>query len=160
MAQTPNLKLQQKAQQAQKLGHYAESEQLWKQVLKQQPKSADAYYNLGVSLHRQFKFLEAIQAYSDAVRLSPKYEAAYVNRGLALIQVGNYDDATTSFRAVLTLPNQPNDPASTHALAHYNLAIILKRQGQSSEALSEVEQALKLSPSFKPAQQLREQIKP
>lgn len=159
LAQPAKLSPLQQAQQAQKLGHYEEAERLWQQVLRQHPNSAEAYYNLGVSLHRQFKLPEAIAAYEQATRLNPHDGASYINLGLASIQVNKVDQAIQSFQAVIALPNQPADPANTHTLAHYNLAIIFKRQGKLPEARQEVEQALALTPTFALAQQLVEELR-
>lgn len=151
--------LLQQAQTAQKQGHYPKAVSLWQQVVKQNPKSAEAYYNLGVCLHHEFQLLAAIAAYQNATRLNPKYDDAYINLGLALIEVNQYDAAIAALQKVLTLPDRPGSPASTHTLAHYNLAIIFRRQGKRSDALREVQQTLKLNPKFIPAQTLLRQMR-
>jgi superkiller protein 3 len=143
----------QQAQMAQTSGHYPEAAALWQQVIQRQPQSAAAYYQLGLALHQQEQLSGAIAAYRTATRLDPSYEPAYTNLGVALLQTGQLEAAAQAFRQVLRLPNQTGDPSS-HTLAHYNLAVILRRQGNPKASRQEVERALVLSPSFAPAQKL------
>lgn len=119
---------------------------------------AEQLFEQGVALHRDRRFEEAIQAYQEAIRIDPMYDSAYINMGLALIQLGQLNSAVPIFQQVLTLPDREEEPASNHTLAHYNLAIIFNRQGRTQEALSEVQQALDITPDFEQAQQLLEQI--
>ncbi|MGB7413435.1 MAG: tetratricopeptide repeat protein [Thermosynechococcaceae cyanobacterium] len=146
------------ARRAFKEGRYAEAEVLWRNVLKDQPNSAEAFYQLGFSLHLQEEIGSAIAAYRKAIALKPDYDAPHMNLGLALIELQQLDEAAKSFEQVLTLPDQPETPASTHALAHYNLAIIQKRQEQPEQALQNVDAALKITPDFSQAQELRLQL--
>lgn len=155
-----NNDLFEQAQQAQEQGDYLQAEQLWQQLLRHRPASAEIYYNLGVSFHHQLKLPEAIAAYQNATRLAPDYSAAYLNLGLAWIETGEYNQAMTTFERVLALPDQPSNPVSTHALAYYDLAIVLKRQGKAEAALQQVQQSLTLAPGFQAAQQLLQQLQP
>jgi tetratricopeptide (TPR) repeat protein len=150
----PVADLVQQAQAAQASGHYPEAQALWQQVIQRQPQSAEAYYQLGLALHRQYQFPGAIAAYRTATHLDPRYEPAYTNLGVALLQTGQTDDAAQAFRQVLRLPNQTGDSVSSHVLAHYNLAVIFRRQRHTSESRRSVERALQLAPDFAPAQQL------
>ncbi|NJN37511.1 MAG: tetratricopeptide repeat protein [Acaryochloridaceae cyanobacterium CSU_3_4] len=159
LAQPPRPGLQQQAETAQKLEQYPQAESLWQEVIRQHPTSAEAYYNLGLSLHHQLKLDQAIDAYQNATRLNAQYGSAYVNLGLAWMQIGKYDEAKTAFEKAIASPNQSVDPANTHTLAHYNLAILLKRQGKQEAALQETQKALALTPKFGLAQELLEQIK-
>lgn len=97
-------------------------------------------------------------AYRQAMALDASYDPPYMNLGLALIETQQLDQASQLFAQVLALPERSEMPASIHTLAHYNLAIIYKRQGQPAAALAEVEAALDLTPSFWQAQQLRRQL--
>lgn len=119
---------------------------------------AEQLFEQGVALHREGRFEEAIRTYQEAIRVSPTYDSAYINMGLAFIQLDQLDNAVPIFQQVLTLPDRQEEPASNHTLAHYNLAIIFSRQGKAEEALSEVQQALDITPDFEQAQQLLEQM--
>jgi tetratricopeptide (TPR) repeat protein len=152
-------KLQQQAQKAQDSEQFAEAEKLWQQVLRQHPTDSNAYYNLGVSLHRQFKFSAAIAAYRQATRLNARDSAAYINLGLALIQTNQLEEAIVAYQSVIQLPDQSSTPANSHTLAHYNLAIIYSRQDKIAEARQEILAALAQTPNFAPAQELLQGMK-
>jgi protein O-GlcNAc transferase len=59
----------------------------------------------------------------------------------AHIQAGRLDQAEATYRQILALH-------SNHALAHYNLANLLRRVGRSGEAIAEYEHALAARPQF------------
>lgn len=120
--------------------------------------SAEAYYRQGVSFHQRGEVDEAIEAYQEAINLDPKFDAAYVNLGLLFISIGQFDQAEILLQKVLQFRDRPESPASIHALAYYNLAIIHSRQGQSATALEEVQKALAIAPDFSQAQQLLKQL--
>jgi tetratricopeptide (TPR) repeat protein len=151
--------LEQQAQAAQQAGDYNKAIALWQQVIQKTPKSAEAYYNLGLSYHYAIDLEKAIVAYQEAIRLNPKYDSPYINLGLLRLQIGQPDEAEQLFRKVLTIPDRYEDPASSHTIAHYNLAVILSRKGQKKEALASVQQALAITPNFAPAQKLLNQLK-
>lgn len=138
-------------------GRYYEAEKLLRKVVEKQPDSAEAYYNLGLSLHLQTKDKEAIFAYQNAIRINPKYDSPYINLGLAFIEQNQLDKANTVFHQVLELPERTESPASNHTLAYYNLAIIYKRQDNQEAALEAVKAALAITPDFAPAQSLLKQ---
>jgi superkiller protein 3 len=147
----------QQAQQAQNQGNFLQAEDLWRRVVQLNPTALN-YYNLGLSLQQQLKLSEAIKAYEQAIKIDPRLSSAHLNLGIALLDARNDIQAERAFRQVLALPNQPANPASTHTLAYYDLAIIYKRQGKLEQARQEVRQALALTPSFAPAQQLLKQL--
>ncbi len=122
--------------------------------MEQNPNSAEAFYQLGFSLHLQEDIDGAIASYRQAITLKPDYDAPHLNLGLALIELRQLDEAIQSFEQVLALPDRSEIPASTHTLAHYNLAIIHKRQDQLEQAQKDVDAALTITPDFPPAQEL------
>jgi tetratricopeptide (TPR) repeat protein len=159
LAKTANTLLLKQAEQAETARDYSKAETIWQQISRQQP-TAEAYYHLGLSQHRQFKFLEAIAAYQNAIRLDSKYSQAYINLGLAQLETGQSTEAAKAFQQAIALPDQPTQPATTQTIAHYNLAIIFNREGKPDQARQQVEQALALTPEFIQAQQLLKQLDP
>jgi tetratricopeptide (TPR) repeat protein len=135
-------------------GNFAEAEQLIQQWIAQDPKSAAAQYYLGLPAHLQTQLDIAIAAYQAAIQLDKTYDPAYINLGLAFIELNQFDQATPLFQEVLKLPDRQQTPLSSHTIAHYNLAIIYKRQGKFPEARTEVQAALAISPDFTQAQEL------
>jgi protein O-GlcNAc transferase len=154
----PSPNLLEQAQAAQTQGDYAKAESLWQQVLQQQPNSATAHYNLGLSQHRQANIEAAISSYKNAIRLDPKSSVAHLSLGFAYLEIRRYDWAIPAFQQVLALPNQASTPVDTHTLAYYDLAIIYKRQGNLAAARQAVQKALALTPNFAPAQTLQQQL--
>lgn len=146
------------AKQVLQAGQYDQAETQLRQIVNQQPDSAEAYFNLGLSLHLQMELEEAIQTYDQAIKLDPTYDQPYTNKGLALIEANQLDEASAVFQQVLALPERAESPASIHSLAHYNLAIILKRQGKLAAANKEVDAALAITPDFAQAQKLRQMM--
>ena len=62
-------------------------------VLKDDPNSAEAYYNRGVVWRHKGNYDNAIGDYSEAIKLNPSYVSAYNNRGFAWSNKGEYDRA-------------------------------------------------------------------
>ena len=62
------------------------------------PDYADAYYNMGISLHAQGKFDKAVEAYDRALSLKPDYFEAYNNKGNALKDQGKLEEAISSYK--------------------------------------------------------------
>ena len=81
-----------------------------------------------------------------------------MNLGVGLIEINELEKAAARFRQILALPDRVETPASNHTLAHYNLAIILKRQGNRKQSLAEVKAALAITPDFEQAQLLIKQL--
>ncbi|PZD71029.1 hypothetical protein C1752_08471 [Acaryochloris thomasi RCC1774] len=158
LAQQSDTSFLQQAQTAIEEGRYTDAETMLQQAIAQRPDSAEAYYYLGLSLHQQFRLREAILAYRNAIRISPKYDLPYINLGLAWIEGRRLDEASKVFRQVLTLPDREESPASNHTLAHYNLAIIFKREDNPEAALKEVQAALDITPDFESAQELLQEL--
>ncbi|ANV84652.1 hypothetical protein AWQ21_09805 [Picosynechococcus sp. PCC 7003] len=117
-----------------------------------------AAYQLGVEFHGMADFNQAIAAYQRAIATDPNFVDPYINLSLIYIGMGQLNDAEALLQTVLTLPDHPEEPASIHALAHYNLGIIYSRQGDSTQALSQVNQALAIAPNFDQAQTFYQQL--
>ncbi len=155
----PNLGLLSQAQTAFREERYPEAELLWRELVSQWPDSAEMSYSLGMTLHRQFKIEEAAQAYVTAAVLNPNHREAHVNLSLARIQLGQMDEALEPLEHVLRLPDRPSEPASIHAMAYYNRAIVLGRQGKLEESREAVDAALAIAPDFHEAKELIDLIR-
>jgi tetratricopeptide (TPR) repeat protein len=116
------------------------------------------YYQWGNSLHGQEQLEEAIQAYQSALNLDPKHPPSLINQGLTLLEMGRFERASANFNAILKLPDEVVEPATLHAIAYYNLAIIHNRRGEKTLAIKAVQSALQLTPNFSKAQLLLKQL--
>jgi tetratricopeptide (TPR) repeat protein len=100
---------------------------------------ATTHYNLGNGLLKLGDVSGAVAQYEQSLMLAPDFSPALSNLGILAFQDGRYDEAVAYFRRrVATLPND--------AESRGQLALALSRTGQSREARSKYEQALRLDP--------------
>jgi tetratricopeptide (TPR) repeat protein len=69
----------------------------------------------------------------------PRYAAAWQNLGLLCIRKQSWEEAEAAFRRVVELNDR-------NAIAHFNLARVLRELGRLDEAEKEMNIALKLDP--------------
>jgi len=136
------------------------------------PGDADVQHRLGEALERIGALEAAIDAYGRAVEIRPAFAKAFNNLILVLVKAGrggqaverararvaaapadpdrlftlglaqaeqDVDAALATFRRVLAL-------APAHALARYNLALVLKRVDRAREAVDELSRSLAVDP--------------
>ena len=108
-------------------------------VLKEDPRNAEAYAALASILGESGKSGEAIRAYRKAMELNPYYTAVYNNLGVLLMEAKDFTGAEQQFRHALSL--QPNFPD-----AQFNLATVLKQRQRTDEAIAAFERFLVLDP--------------
>jgi tetratricopeptide (TPR) repeat protein len=123
------------------IGHYADSEQIWRHALASDPDNFMAHNNLGVELERQGRASESEDHYREAVRLHPSYPPARSNLGNALARRGDYAEALPHFE--LALRRQPQLTE-----AQYNLGLTLAHLGRYEEAAEHYREALRLTPGY------------
>jgi len=122
-------------------GRLHEAEQLYRQILTQQPAHVDAMHLLGVIAHQAGRNDIAVDLIRQAIALNPNYAEAHSNLGQALTDQGQLDEAIAVFRRAIALnPELPE--------AHNNLGNVLRAKDQLDEALAACEQAIKLRPGY------------
>jgi predicted O-linked N-acetylglucosamine transferase (SPINDLY family) len=105
------------------------------------PDSADAYYNMGVTLQKQGKLEGAIEAYNKAIALQPDYADAYYNMGIALQEQGKLEEAIDAYNKASAI--KPN-----YVKAYNNMGVTLQEQGKLEEAIEAYNKALALQPDY------------
>ena len=123
------------------LGHWRDSETLFRHTLEATQDNYMAQNNLGITLLNQGRAGEAIGHFEEAIRLKPNYAEQYGNLGLALLKTGQTNEALDQFQTAIRV--KPDD-----ADAHYDLAGALLNNGQTDEAISEYQETIRLKPDY------------
>ncbi len=126
------------------LGNFAQAERLYRQVLDQDPQSADALNLLGLAMHQRGDSQEGIGFLEQAVALSPDNADYLNNLGELYRGVGDLPRAQASFERALDL--NPGFVA-----AHYNLGNVYLAQGKLDLAWGSFHRALEIKPTLAPA---------
>jgi Flp pilus assembly protein TadD len=115
----------------------------YRQSLKLHPNDAVALNDLGLCHARRGEIKNAIHTLAAAARLDSSSRLYANNLATVLVEDRSADQALTILQNAHGL-----------AIGHYNLALILKRRGDRSEAIQQVSTALDHDPSLSPAQHL------
>ncbi|MDD9897361.1 MAG: tetratricopeptide repeat protein, partial [Gammaproteobacteria bacterium] len=109
-------------------GDYAGMEKAARNLLKQHANSADLNNLLGVSLHKQNNFVDALKYYDIALKIKPEYAGVYRNKAMTLSAAGRDNEAVKIYNQALDL--EPNDMdllndrgALYQKLGNYDLAM-------------------------------------
>jgi tetratricopeptide (TPR) repeat protein len=112
----------------------------WKKLIGQDGPSKVDYYREGVELLGEGKFHDALTSFRLALKESPGDTLVLQQIAICYTRIGLTKEAAKTYRHVL----QKEPDASG---AHYGLAFILLRSGQSEEAITHLEAFLSDPPS-------------
>ena len=124
-----------------KAGRLAEAERIYRQVLKAEPRNADALYLLGVIAHRVGEPQSAARLIEEAIRLIPGAPHFHNDLGEAYRALGRPAEALASYDKAVAI-----NPAYATALDNRGLA--LQELKRFEEALASHDQALAIEPGF------------
>jgi Flp pilus assembly protein TadD len=99
---------------------------IWKKLFGAEDEAVD-YYREGLELLKVGKYHEALTSFRLAQRETPTDLAVLQQIAITYTRIGMTDEAVKTYRQVLH--QQPNTGS-----AHYGLAFLLLRQGQSEDA--------------------------
>lgn len=128
------------ALQHQQAGRTAAAEQLYQQLLSQDPNHADALHLLGAIHLQKNDFQTAATLAGRAIAINPNVASFHNTLGLALAGQQRLDAAVNAYRNAVTL--QPDMRA-----AHFNLAHALINQGEVADAIAHYRKTLLLDPA-------------
>ncbi len=121
-------------------GRLQDAERLYRQILAEQPRHADALHLLGVIALQVGRHQVASELIQRAIAISPNAAPYHCNLGAAYQALRQLDDAVVCFRTAVEL--QPEFPQ-----AQSNLGSVLLQLGQTTEASSALRTALELNPA-------------
>jgi protein O-GlcNAc transferase len=122
-------------------GGLREADQLYREILEQDPTHVGALHYSGVLAHQRRQHALAADLIRAAIALSPDAPEAHNNLGLVLKDAGQPDQAIAAYGEALRL--RPN-----YAIAHFNLGTALEGTGKVDEAITHYRQAIVLRPDY------------
>lgn len=162
LAQDPSLKKKISSPYAQALVGYAltlakkaphDAESLLLKAAKQDPKSVQAHFQLGLLYMRLENYSKAIKAYKKVAKLDPRFPETFFNLAYIYAVKKDYAKAEKMYGRVVDLA----PPYLDEAL--FNLAMVLERQGKRAESIENLERALKVNPNNKMAKKFLLKLK-
>lgn len=120
-------------------GCHAEAASLYRYLCQENPKNVDAWIGLAVTLLRQQRLVDCMEAVNTALALDAARIRPYLIAAAALVQAGQLENALKTANAALALA-----PHDSKALG--SKATILLQLGRDNEALSLAEQVLEMHP--------------
>ena len=112
----------------------------YREAIRIKPTCIDAHYYLAWAHHKQGRMDKSIELYFKTLRLQPTHVPAYNNLVEILLQRNRIDQAIEVCRkALLFVPDS--------AILHCNLGIMLDEKGDKTEAVKELNTAVKIDPN-------------
>lgn len=122
-------------------GQLTQAEQLYRQILAQQPNHADALNLLGLLVQQNGQTDIAVDLIRQAIALKPNDHRTHSHLGIVLREAGRLDEAIAAYRRAIAL-------RFDYPEAHNNLANALKDNGQLDEAIAGYRQTIALKPDL------------
>jgi predicted TPR repeat methyltransferase len=125
--------------QLQQREQWSAAEDIYRQILAQRPKCADALHFLGVLAHQRGRSDEAIPLIEQSLALAPENSDWHSNFGIVLQERLRLDEAIAAYRQAIELNPK-------HANAYSNMGVLLRAQGKLSEAETAYRDAIAINP--------------
>lgn len=123
------------------LAYWRTSESLFRHAITITDNNFIALGYLGLTLHDQQRYQEAIKYYSLSLSVNPWQDEMHHNLGLALRDIGRYDDASMELQQALKL--RPNLIES-----RYQLALCYVNMGRLQDAIDQLRQLIQTNPGL------------
>jgi tetratricopeptide (TPR) repeat protein len=102
--------LRELAIQSTQLNKYEEALDLWKELLKQQPKSTETHLNMSAAYWNLGRYPDALKSARKALHLSPEVREASFNQAIALLMMGRVEEAKSILERLVD--QHPDYPAA------------------------------------------------
>ena len=116
------------------------AQDLYNQVLKNNPNHSQALNNLGIIFKGLGDNQKAKECYEKAIEINPDYSDAYHNLAVIFQNLKNYQKAKECYEKLIAI--NPN-----YADAHNNLGVILQDLGENQKAKECYEKAIEINPN-------------
>jgi Tfp pilus assembly protein PilF len=110
-------------------------------ALRISPRDPDLLNDFGYHHMKQGSLTQSEQLYRDALKLQPEHQHVRMNLAVNLAKQGRQAESYELFASVV-------GPAA----AHYNLGVVLAKEGRSSDARHALSQALAMNPQLRQAE--------
>ncbi|HON59202.1 MAG TPA: tetratricopeptide repeat protein [Smithella sp.] len=110
-----------------------------------------AHFHLGLSYLQSGRLDLAVTHFSAALQMNPRDVTTLNNLGVAYFRMNQADLAEECFRRAIAADPQAAAP-------HFHLGLLKYRQGLVQEAVKQMDQAVRLNPSWQEARILREKM--
>lgn len=127
--------------QYQKNGHLPQAEEIYHEILRQQPHHSDAIHFLGVMAAQRENYEQARLLITQAIQIDPQVPNFYNSLGNVLFHQRQLHQAVECYQRALALDVQFFD-------AYNNLGNVLKELGQLQQAIVCYQNALASNPNF------------
>jgi tetratricopeptide (TPR) repeat protein len=122
------------------------------------PDRATPYGQLAVIYASGERWTDLDAVLAEAEKKIPDNLSPYLRASAALLSTGK-DLARAERYARRYLGQEPEPNATSHAVAHWRLGLILEKQGKKADAVAELQQAAKMDPKFEQAQKDLKRLK-
>ncbi len=133
----PERKMTAHAAELQRDGRLEEAEQLYREVIRRNPRNVDAMRMLGRIALGAKRNADAERLFRRAVSIAPDFVGAWFDLGRVLKDTDSHEEALACYRRVIEL--QPDNPRG-----HFMLAGVLAPAGRTFEAIESYQRALAL----------------
>lgn len=107
---------------------------------KKQIQTAQKLWEQGDKLHKQKKYDQAIQKFSEAIKVLPEYPSAFYSRGVSYYELGQYDPAISDLTTSLNQKHNATDVYKFRWRAYF-------QKKETDAALADILEVLKTEPS-------------
>lgn len=133
------------------LGRYPEAVEQLEAAVRLAPQEAEFHFKLALALNEMGDSKRVLYELEQAVKADDRHARAWYNLGLALSRAGDLAGAVAALEHAETV--EPNDPRMPYARA-----TVLVSMDKKAEARIAAQRALELSPGFREARYLIEQL--
>ena len=121
-------------------GDYEKALPILQEAVKENPRHAEAYFQLGCCDSGLGRHIEAVEAYKQAIEMNPRLAEAYSWLSAAYLNLGHHQEAIDSLKqAIRVKPDL--------AITYYNLGSTYFTLGRYSEAVEPLCKATRIEPN-------------